>query len=391
MKYLKRTWAEVSLDNLSHNYRTLREKLPSGCRFLGVVKADAYGHGAVPVSRHLCELGAEYLAVSNIEEAVQLRRGGLRGPILILGYTPPFYADELTAMNLIQEVHSLDYARALAERLSGLGRSLRVHIKLDTGMSRLGFFAYDHEQTLEELCCVARMPQLRIEGIFTHFPAADSLAPQDEAFTRLQFSRFMQMLSALKGAGIEPEIRHCCNSGATLLYPEYALDMIRPGLLTYGVAPAAELEGRLDLRAVMQLRSTVFQVREYDAGIGVSYGRCYTTPEPKRIAVVGIGYADGLTRALSGRMSVLYHGKRLAQVGRICMDMCMVDVTDAPQIRPGDTVTVFGEDAGARIGVGELTQSLGTIPYEMLCGINKRIPRIFLDGENQTEVLQYIV
>lgn len=391
MKYLKRTWAEVSLDNLSHNYRALRAQIPSDCRFLGVVKADAYGHGAVPVSRHLCELGAEYLAVSNIEEALQLRRGGLRGPILILGYTPPFYADELTAMNLIQEVHSLDYARALAERLRGLERRLRIHIKLDTGMSRLGFFAYDHEKTLDELRAVAALPQLRIEGIFTHFPAADSLAAQDEAFTRLQFSRFLQMLSVLKAVGIEPEIRHCCNSGATLLYPEYALDMIRPGLVTYGVAPAPELEGRIDLRPVMQLRSTVFQVRDFGAGIGVSYGRNYTTEVPRRIAVVGIGYADGLSRALSGRMCVLYRGRQLAQVGRICMDMCMVDVTDAPEIKPGDIVTVFGQDGGAHIGVGELTQRVGTIPYEMLCGINKRIPRIFLDGENQTEVLQYIV
>ncbi len=391
MNYLKRTWAEVSLDHLNHNYLALREKLPRDCRFLGVVKADAYGHGAVPISRHLCELGAEYLAVSNIEEAVQLRRGGIRGPILLLGYTPPFYTTDLAAMNLIQEVHSLDYAQALNERLSGTHRRLRIHIKLDTGMSRLGFFAYDHEQTLDELRQVAQLEHLRIEGVFTHFPTADSTAPEDAAFTRLQFERFMRMLEAMKGVGIEPEIRHCCNSGASILYPEYALDMIRPGIATYGIQPAPELAGRLDLRPVMQLRSTVFQVRDYDAGIGVSYGRAYTTPAPERIAVVGIGYADGLYRRLSGGVEFLLHGKRVPQVGRICMDMCMVDVSSVPDTKPGDVVTVFGDDGDAHIGLDELTQKLDTIPYELLCGINKRIPRIFLDGENQTEVLQYIV
>ena len=212
MDYLKRTWADISLDNLNHNYQQLRAKIPSGCRLLGVVKADAYGHGAVPISRHLCELGAEFLAVSNLEEAMQLRRGGIRRPILILGYTPPAYARDLVAMGLRQEVHSLEYARALHEELKGSERRLKVHIKLDTGMSRLGFFAYDHPKTVEELKEVAQMPKLLIEGIFMHFPVADSIDGADANFTHTQFERFTQMLSALKGVGIEPEIRHCCNS-----------------------------------------------------------------------------------------------------------------------------------------------------------------------------------
>ncbi len=391
MDYLKRTWADISLDNLHHNYEALRAKLPHACRFLGVVKADAYGHGAVPVSRYLTELGAEYLAVSNIEEAVQLRRGGIRTPILILGYTPPFYAQDLAAMNLRQEVHSLEYAQQLNDRLSGTGRRLRVHIKLDTGMSRLGFFAYDHEKTVDELKQVAQLPALRIEGIFMHFPVADSLEPEDERFTRAQFERFMQMLSTLRGVGIAPEIRHCCNSGASILYPEYALDMIRPGIATYGVLPSDDVRGRIDLRPVMQLRSTVFQIRDFEPNISVSYGRTYTTSHPERIAVVGIGYADGLPRSCSNNISFLLRGKRVPQVGRICMDMCMVDVTSVPEARVGDTVTVFGKDGGDCIEIGSLARDLGTIPYELLCGINKRIPRIYLDGKNETEVLQYIV
>lgn len=391
MDYLKRTWADISLDNLSYNYQQIRSRIPGECRFLGIVKADAYGHGAVPVSRYLTDLGVEYLAVSNIEEAVQLRHGGIRGPILILGYTPPKYAEELTKMGLRQEVHSLEYARQLNERLAGLHRRLRVHIKLDTGMSRLGFFAYDHEKTVDELKEIAGMEQLLIEGIFTHFPVADSIDGADANFTRTQFERFMSMLDTLKAVGMEPQIRHCCNSGASILYPEYALDMIRPGILTYGVLPSSDLRGMIDLKPVMQLRSTIFQIRDFDPLITVSYGRTYTTEDPTRIAVVGIGYADGLYRSFSGNISFLLHGKRVPQIGRICMDMCMVDVSRVPEARVGDVVTIFGEDGGDCIEVDSLSGRLNTIPYEILCGINKRIPRVYLDGENQTEILQYIV
>ena len=391
MDYLKRTWAEISLDNLNHNYHALREKLPSECRFLGVVKADAYGHGAVPVSRHLKELGAEFLAVSNFEEATQLRCNGIRGPILILGYTPVKYAEDLAKMGIRQEVHSLEYARVLNERLKGLHRRLRVHIKLDTGMSRLGFFAYDHEQTVEELKEVAAMDNLLIEGVFTHFPVADSIDGADENFTRTQFERFTSMLTTLQGVGIKPEIRHCCNSGASILYPEYAMDMIRPGIATYGVLPSGDLRGRIDLKPVMSLRSTIFQIRDFEPNITVSYGRTYCTRDPERIAVVGIGYADGLSRSFSNNISFLLHGKRVPQVGRICMDMCMIDISKVPEAQVNDVVTVFGEDGGDEIEVESLSNRLNTIPYEILCGINKRIPRIYLDGEDQTEILQYIV
>ena len=391
MDYLKRTWADVSLDNLCYNYHALRRGLPAQCRFLGVVKADAYGHGAVPVSRYLTELGAEYLAVSNIEEAAQLRRGGIRGPILILGYTPPKHAEDLAKMGLRQEVHSLAYARMLNERLGGTSLRIRVHIKLDTGMSRLGFFAYNCESTVTELQEVAAMKHLLIEGVFTHFPVADSIDGADANFTHTQFERFMQMLTTLKGVGIEPQIRHCCNSGASILYPEYALDMIRPGIATYGVLPSADLRGMIDLKPVMQLRSTIFQIRDFEPNITVSYGRTYTTSEPARIAVVGIGYADGLSRSFSNNISFLLHGKRVRQIGRICMDMCMVDISRVPEAQVGDVVTVFGTDGEDTIEVDSLSARLNTIPYEILCGINKRIPRIYLDGENETEILQYIV
>jgi len=391
MKLLKRTWADISMDNLSHNYHLLRSRIPSDCRFLGVVKADAYGHGAVPVSRQLVDLGADYLAVSNMEEAVQLRRSYIRLPILILGYTPAFYAEDMVDMGIRQEVHSLEYARQLSEALAGTGKRLKVHIKLDTGMSRLGFFACHREQTLEEIRRVAALEGLVPEGIFTHFPVADSLDPADQAATAAQFAAFTDMIGALEASGIQFKLRHCCNSAATLLHPEFALDMVRPGIATYGISPSQELEGRFDLRPLMSLRTTVSQIRPFEAGVGVSYGWSYKTPEPRRIAVLAIGYADGLSRSLSNRVSFLLHGKRIPVVGRICMDMCMVDVTEVPEAQVGDVVTVFGSDGEASIPVDDLARLTGAIPYETLCSINKRTPRFYLDGEQRMEVLQYIV
>ena len=391
MKLLKRTWADVSLDNLAHNYRMLRSLVPSDCRFLGVVKADAYGHGALPISRRLAELGADYLAVSNIEEAVQLRRGGIRLPILILGYTPPYYAEDMADMGIRQEIHSMEYAVQLNHAMEGTGRRLKAHIKLDTGMSRLGFFAYENPDTLEQLRLISRLDNVLLEGIFTHFPAADSYDPADEAFTRLQFDRFTRMIDDLAALGIHFHLRHCCNSAATLLHPEFALDMIRPGIATYGISPSQEMEGRFDLRPMMSLKTTISQIRPFKPDVTVSYGRTYTTPAERTIAVAAIGYADGLSRSLSNDVCFLLRGKRVPVVGRICMDMCMIDVTEVPDAQVGDVVTVFGVDRGVNLPLDDLARKMNTIPYEILCDINKRIPRIYLDGEQRLEILQYIV
>ncbi len=390
MKLLKRTWADISMDNLSHNYHLLRSRIPSDCRFLGVVKADAYGHGAVPVSRQLVDLGADYLAVSNMEEAVQLRRSYIRLPILILGYTPAFYAEDMVDMGIRQEVHSLEYARQLSQALAGSGKRLKVHVKLDTGMSRLGFFT-DHPESFDQIRTLAGLEGLLPEGIFTHFPVADSLAPEDQAATERQFRAFTAMVAALEGAGLHFKLRHCCNSAATLLHPEYALDMVRPGIATYGISPSEELEGRFDLRPLMSLRTTVSQIRPFRPEVGVSYGWTYHTPAPRTLAVLAIGYADGLSRSLSNRVSFLLRGRRVPVVGRICMDMCMVDVTEVPEAAVGDVVTVFGSDGDQAIPVDDLAKATGTIPYETLCSINKRTPRFYLDGEQRMEVLQYIV
>lgn len=392
MKTLKRTWAEVSLDNLEHNYRAIKNHIPEGCRFLGVMKADAYGHGAVPLSHALCELGAEYLAVSNLEEAIQLRRGGVRAPMLILGYTPASFADTMVFMDITQEVHSLEYAKELDTALAGTNYILNVHLKLDTGMTRIGFFAYDHERTLPELLEVCGLPHLHVEGVFTHFCVADSKAPEDEAFTRTQYARFTAMLDALAAHGIHPELRHCASSGATILYPELALDMVRPGIATYGHAPSEDAEGILDLRPLMTVRTTVAQLREIPAGTSISYGRTYTAERDMRVAVLPIGYADGLLRGLSGKVSFRIRGRMARSVGRICMDMCMVDVSEIPEIRVGDEAALFGYDTdGTLLPCERIAQQAGTISYEILCGISKRIPRIYMQDGREQEILQYIV
>ncbi len=391
MEFLKRTWAEVSLDNLTYNYNQLRSHVPASTRFLGVVKADAYGHGAVAVSRHLEELGAEFLAVSNLEEAEQLRNNGIHLPILLLGYTPAIFAEYEADNGIRQEVNAIDYARQLNARLEGTGKRLKVHLKLDTGMSRLGFFAYDRPETIDELVEISKLPNLEIEGVFQHFCVADSHKPECQAFTQVQYGRFTAMLDEMAAHGIKPEIRHCCNSAATILHPEFAMDMVRPGIATYGFAPDACMEGDMDLRPLLSWRSTISQIKDFDEGITVSYGRLWTTPSKRRIAVVPIGYADGLSRRLTNHVDFLLRGKRVHQVGRICMDMCMIDVTDIPDAQVGDTITILGRDGEELLRCEDMAAQLETITYEITCDINKRVPRIYRKDGKEVGKLQYIV
>ena len=392
MKTLKRTWAEISLDNLEHNYHALRAHIPQGCKFLGVIKADAYGHGAVPVSGTLSELGCEYLAVSNLEEAVQLRRGGIRTPVLILGYTPPEYADTMVFMDLTQEIHSMDYARALEERLRGTNYILNVHLKLDTGMGRIGFLAYGGHSELAQLRAFSQLTHLRAEGVFTHFSAADSRLADDEAYTETQYARFQAALAELEGYGIHPALRHCANSAVTILHPEYSLDMVRGGIALYGCAPDRDCAGLLDLRPVMTLRTTIAQLRDVAAGTPISYGRTFTAPHDLRMAVLPVGYADGLSRSLSGKARFRLHGVDVPVIGRICMDMCMVDITGVPNAKVGDELTLFGYDEdGQCVPVERLAEASGTISYEILCTLSKRIARLYYSGGRQSEILQYIV
>ena len=370
-----RTWAEISLDNLEHNYRALRGLLKPGCGFVGVVKADAYGHGALPVARRLEELGAEYLAVACLEEGAALRRGGITAPILILGATPPEEAEEVVELGLTQTVFEPALAKALSDAAGKLGKRAVVHLKVDTGMSRLGCPAYDAPACAAALAALCALPGVEAEGIYTHFAAADD----DQAYTMDQLARFERVIGLLREEyGISFKFRHCAASAAVLHYPCTHMDLVRPGIALYGHAPDPGCplppEG---LRPVMALKTRVAAVRELPAGVGVSYGHtAWTGEEGCRLAVLPIGYADGLPRLLSGRGVVELGGALRPITGRVCMDMCMVRLEPGDKVAPGDVAVVYGGEAG----VERAAQAVGTISYELLCAVSRRVPRILTDA-----------
>ena len=371
----KRTWAEISLPNIRHNYEAIRAGLPAGCRFLGVVKADAYGHGAVAVSRLLQEAGADYLAVSCLDEALELRENGISMPILILGHTPPEYTEMLLEKHITQTVSALAKAREYSEAAGKLGGKLKIHIKLDTGMSRLGFLCAGSyfEKGVENLLETVALPNLEIEGVYTHFAVSDEPGEDCEAYTRAQFKLFTDVIEAVeRRGGMRFPIRHCANSGAVVSFPEMALDMVRPGLLRYGYGDAG---GRLGLRPCMRLVTTVSTIKYYEPGTSVSYGRRFTTGRRTRMGVLGIGYADGLPRLCSNKVSFAVPGGFALQRGSICMDMCMVDLTDLPDTHVGSEVEIFGP-ANDLCALSDAAQ---TIPYELLCAVSKRVPRVYAE------------
>ena len=369
---LRRTWAEIDLDALAHNYRALRARMGEQSRFLGVVKADAYGHGAVEVSRTLEELGAEYLAVSNLDEALELRQGGVSLPILQLGLTPADQTAQAIACRVTQAVWSESAALAFSREAQRAGGTLKIHIKLDTGMSRLGFpcDGGSFDASLEAIRRVCALPGLEAEGIFTHFAVSDEADEDSRAYTLRQYRQFTSMTESLAGKGLAFVIRHCANSGAAAGYPQFACDMFRPGIVSYGIGHQAE---DLGLRPVMTLKTVVGAVRELPEDPAVSYGCTFRTARPSRIGVLPIGYADGLHRTLSNRWQVWTPWGTAPIVGRICMDMCMADLTGLPQVREGGEVEVYG----AHNSVNEAARLAGTIAYELTCAVSRRVPRVY--------------
>ena len=373
-----RTWAEISLGNLEHNYRALRACAPNS-KFLATVKANAYGHGAVPVARRLVELGADYLAAACLDEAAELRQAGITAPILILGYTPPECANQLVDLDITQTVFTPELAKALSDAAGAAGKRAKIHLKADTGMSRLGVLCQNPEQGAADIAALCALPHLEPEGIFTHFSVSDEEGEGSEGYTMLQFTRFLDVLRELEEKyGRRFEIRHCANSGAVLNYPCTHLDMVRPGIALYGHYPDPSCEG-LDgpgLRPVMSLYSRVAAIRDLPADTPVSYGRTAKFGgSGGRIAILPIGYADGLHRVLSNEGSVWLDGQARPIMGRVCMDMCMIGLDGAADVRPGDAAEVFGE----RLPVERQAQTAGTISYELLCAVAPRVPRLYLD------------
>lgn len=365
-----RTWVEISLKNLAHNYHVLRGMIPEKCRYMGVVKANAYGHGAVKIALKLQELGADMLAVACLDEAIELRKAGVTLPILCLGYTSPEYTSLLLHYQITQTVVNLKSARQLSAEAQAQGQTLRVHINLDTGMSRLGFqWNEEHkEQSANEIVEVCKLPHLYVEGMYTHFAAADG----SDSYTKMQLNRYLDAKETLNDRGICLDIYHCAASVAILDYPEAHLDMIRPGIAMYGYPGTVDTRGLLP---VMTLKTRVSAVRDIPADTYVSYGCTAKVERDTRLAVLPIGYADGIFRSFSNGTEVLLCGCRCPIVGRVCMDMCMVDVTDVPGVCEGDIAVVYGWENLIEADM----QRAGTIPHELLVRIAPRVPRVYID------------
>ena len=370
-KFLRRTWAEIDVDALVHNFNIIKQT--ANTKVCAVVKANAYGHGVDIVAPLLQQAGADFFAVSNIEEALELRELGITKPILILGYTPAEYVQQLATHEISQCVYSLDYANELSVEAAKCNVKIKVHLKLDTGMSRIGFDCRSDEIVgIGDAISAAKLDCFDIEGVFTHFAVSDRNKLQEDGFTAEQYNRFCKAIDALKANGIDPEYKHCCNSAALCLDSDKHLNMCRAGIVLYGLTPSIDLELPQDFKPVMSFKSVVSQVKNIRCGDTVSYGRTFKAQKDMTIATISAGYADGYYRLLSNKASVLINGKRANIIGRVCMDQFCVDVSDIPDVKRGDEVVLFGDG----LHVEELADIVGTINYELVCAVSSRVIRV---------------
>lgn len=371
-----RVQAIVDLNAIRHNLMEVRKTLKPETKLMVIIKADAYGHGAVPLAKAIGESELiDAYGVAIIEEAVELRRAGITTPILILGYTPAEQYDQVVACDVAQTIFQYDMAKALSDEALRQGKTANIHIKLDTGMSRIGF--PDTKESVEEIKRIAQLPNIRIEGLFSHFARADEL---DRTPTELQLRRYINFIEMLEKENIVIPIKHLANSAGIIEFPEAYFNMVRCGIATYGIYPSDMVhKDKIKLIPAMELKTHVIYVKDVEAGTGISYGATYVTDKKRRIATIPVGYADGYSRNLSNFGKVIIHGQFAPIVGRICMDQFMVDVTDIPEVKQGDLVTLLGKDADTCISAEELAEWSHSFPYELICTVGKRIPRVYLE------------
>ena len=379
-------WAEVDLNAYAHNIKELRRISHPNARLMAVVKANGYGHGATEVAREALQNGAEWLGVARINEAIQLRKEGFAEPVLIFGYTPPDLADKLIEFDLTQTVYSYSTAEILSSKAQSSGKTIRIHIKVDSGMGRLGLLPQvlvsptasqdPKSDPVREIESIAKLAGLETEGIFTHFATADSA---DKSYANKQLDIFLEFLNRLRQAGLDPPIKHAANSAALIDLPQSHLDMVRPGIATYGLYPSDEVNKKgATLKPVMALKSRIIHLKQVPAGFNVSYGITYQTEKPTTIATVPVGYADGFNRLLSSCGNMLVHGQRVPIIGRVCMDLTMLDVGDLSNVDLEDEVVVFGQQGAESITADDIASRLNTINYEVVSSIMARVPRIYL-------------
>lgn len=372
---MRPTWAEIDLNAVAHNIGQIRKLTKPGTKFMAILKANAYGHGILEVARVCVGEGVEFLGVALLDEALHLRASGITTPILILGYTPPSGLDAVAEFGFRQTVFDLETAELLSRAAKKAGKKAYVHIKVDTGMSRTGFLSsQEAQQTIARIC---NLPGLVVEGVFTHLATADCL---DSTFTKFQLQRFSEFLQALKESGIKIPIRHAVNSAGIAFYPEAHYDLVRAGINIYGLRSSLELTNDLDLIPAMRLKSRVVMVKEVPESTVVSYGCTFITSHQTKIASVPIGYGDGYVRAYSNRAWAMLRGHRVPLIGRVCMDYCMFDVTAVDDVQVGDEVILFGRQED-QVTADELAEIIGTINYEVVCLLNSRVPRVYVNDK----------
>lgn len=369
----KPTYAEIDLSAIRDNVTAIRERVGYGVKIMPAVKANGYGHGAVEVSQACLDGGADVLGVSSIHEAIELRDAGYEIPILILGCSVPEAVEPIVQYYVSATVCDVGFAKILSDAAVKFDKSARVHIKIDTGMGRIGVRP---EEAVELAQTIASLPGLLIEGVFTHFPCSDE---EDRSFTLSQTDTFRNVAIQLKRGGIEAPILHTSNSGAILAYPESDFNAVRPGIMIYGYYPSRIVPRSISIREALTLKTRIVFLKEIERGTSVSYGRTYTTKRKSKVATLPIGYADGYSRALSNRGLAAIRGCKAPVIGRICMDQCLVDVTDVPGVELGDEVILYGGGYDF-LSVTAIADMLGTISYEVLCDIGKRVPRVYVNG-----------
>lgn len=386
MDFLKRAWAEIDLDNALFNFQKIKQ-MANGRHIMPVVKADAYGHGANVLAKLYEEQGVKAFAVSNINEAIKLRKYGVKSDILVLGFTPTDYINQIYAFKITQAVYSLEYAEQLSKAAADSSFVIKAHLKVDTGMGRIGFCLSNNDTAVSEIKKTMGLPGLDIEGIFTHFSSADSEAAEDVAFSNKQYLLFENVINTLSKENFHFKYIHCANSAATELRSDKEGNLIRPGIILYGLSPAEGFGTDCDLKHVMSVKSTVSMVKAVDPGQPISYGRTYKSDSRRVIATVPIGYADGYPRAMSNCGKVIINGRFAPIVGRVCMDQMMIDVTDIENVSIGTEVTVIGESDGLSVTFDELARECHTISYELMCNISIRMPRVYKRNGKITDVV----
>lgn len=382
---LKRAWAEINLNGLAHNLQQIKEIVGNKTKVMGVIKADAYGHGDILVAKQLEESGVDWLGVSNLVEALGVRTSGIATPILIFGPTPAKFVSLLAKNNISQIVHSLEYAKELSKVAQELNIKIKCQVKIETGMNRLGFGALT-ELERKDLLKVYSLPNLEFEGIFTHLSSADQITQEAIDYTNNQFKIFITVCDFLKGKGINVGLQHCCNSSGMVNFKHMHLDMVRPGIILYGL-PEKQWDGGRTWVPVMTLKSVITSIQSLPADQFVSYERTYKTTKQTKVGVVSIGYADGLRRNLSNCAKVLCKGELVPIIGSICMDQMMIDLTDCKNISVGDEVTIFGDHDVCNANV--LAKEAGTINCEVVCEVGRRVPRVYFKNGLEYKFIDY--